>query len=69
MSKKIFWIVCGAFVVILGVLVYFYASQRSELTELVEQMTIEKEELQEEYEDLAIQFDGYQNLDIRNDSL
>lgn len=69
MSKKLFWIVCGAFVVILGVLVYFYASQRSELTELVEQMTIEKEELQEEYEDLAIQFDGYQNLDIRNDSL
>lgn len=69
MSKKIFWIVCGAFVVILGVLVYFYASQHSELTELVEQMTIEKEELQEEYEDLAIQFDGYQNLDIRNDSL
>lgn len=67
--SKIFWIVCGAFVVILGVLVYFYASQRSELTELVEQMTIEKEELQEEYEDLAIQFDGYQNLDIRNDSL
>ena len=25
--------------------------------------------MQEEYEDLAIQFDGYQNLDIKNDSL
>ena len=32
-------------------------------------MEIEKEELQEEYEDLAIQFDGYQNMEIRNDSL
>ena len=44
-------------------------NQRNEMTELIEQMEIEKEELQEEYEDLAIQFDGYQNLDIRNDSL
>ena len=32
-------------------------------------MAIEKEELQEEYEDLAIQFDGYQQMDIHNDSL
>ena len=39
------------------------------MNELVEQMEIEKEDLQEEYEDLAIQFDGYQDLDIRNDSL
>ena len=36
---------------------------------MVEQMEYEKEQLQEEYEDLAIQFDGYQNLDIKNDSL
>jgi len=43
--------------------------QRRELTDMVEQMTIEKEELQEEYEDLAIQFDGYQQMDINNDSL
>ena len=60
------------FVLLLGAvaaLVYMNLVQRSEMTELVEQMTIEKEELQEEYEDLAIQFDGYQNLDIRNDSL
>jgi myosin heavy subunit len=52
-----------------GGLVYWNLSQRNELTELVEQMTIEKEELEEEYEDLAIQFDGYQQMDIRNDSL
>ena len=32
-------------------------------------MTIEKEELENEYEDLAIQFDGYQQMDIHNDSL
>ena len=69
MNKKIFWIVLAVLALIIGGLVYWNLSQRAELTELVEQMTIEKEELQEEYEDLAIQFDGYQSLDIRNDSL
>jgi myosin heavy subunit len=54
---------------VVGGLTYLYFSQRTELTELVEQMTIEKEELEDEYEDLAIQFDGFQQLDIRNDSL
>jgi len=69
MTNKKFWIIIALFSVALGVLAFFYFRQRTELTELVEQMTIEKEELQEEYEDLAIQFDGYQQMDIRNDSL
>ena len=55
--------------IISGILVYWNLNQRQELNDIVEQMTIEKEELEEEYEDLAIQFDGYQQLDIRNDSL
>ena len=63
------WILIVLFVLIVGGLVWWNLSQRKELNELVEQMTIEKEELQEEYEDLAIQFDGYQQMDIRNDSL
>lgn len=54
---------------VIGGLVAWNLTQRNELNEMVEQMTIEKEELQEEYEDLAIQFDGYQRMDIRNDSL
>lgn len=69
MNKKVFWAIVIVLAVALGALVFLYLHQRSELTELVEQMTIEKEELQEEYEDLAIQFDGYQQMDIRNDSL
>lgn len=55
--------------VIIGGLAVWNLVQRSEMNEMVEQMTIEKEELQEEYEDLAIQFDGYQQMDIHNDSL
>lgn len=69
MNKKLFWIIIGVLVVAMGALVYLYLDQRQELNEMVEQMTIEKEELEEEYEDLAIQFDGYQQMDIRNDSL
>ena len=68
-NKKLVWIIISFLVVALGALVYLYLDQRSEMTELVEQMTIEKAELEEEYEDLAIQFDGYQQMDIRNDSL
>lgn len=58
-------------VLVLGIaaLLFLNFRQHSEMSELVEQMQFEKEQLEEEYEDLAIQFDGYQNLDIKNDSL
>ena len=69
MKKPIVYSIVVALVLIIGGLVYWNLSQRQELNELVEQMTIEKEELEEEYEDLAIKFDGYQQMDIRNDSL
>jgi DNA gyrase/topoisomerase IV subunit A len=63
------WILIAVLLAAIGGLVAWNLTQRHELNEMVEQMTIEKEELQEEYEDLAIQFDGYQQMDIRNDSL
>ncbi|MBR0064863.1 MAG: hypothetical protein IJQ06_04615 [Paludibacteraceae bacterium] len=69
MNKKINIAIIIGLALIIGGLLYWNLSQRSELNEIVEQMAIEKEELQEEYEDLAIQFDGYQQMDIRNDSL
>ena len=69
MKKSVIYVIGGTLVVIIIALVIMNLSQRNELNEIVEQMTIEKEELQEEYEDLAIQFDGYQQMDIRNDSL
>ncbi len=65
-------LIVGAFVVVLVALctmAFLFVHQRKELNEMVEQMTIEKEELEEEYEELAYQFDGYQQMDIRNDSL
>lgn len=55
--------------VLVAGLLFWALRQRSQLNEMVEQLEFEKEALQDEYEDLAIQFDGYQQLDVRNDSL
>jgi predicted nucleic acid-binding Zn-ribbon protein len=43
--------------------------QKTEMKEMVELMEFEKEQLEDEYEQLAIQFDGFQTQDIHNDSL
>lgn len=69
MKNKSYIILFVILLAVIGALVYWNIDQRQEMNEMVEQMTIEKEELEEEYEDLAIQFDGYQQMDIRNDSL
>ena len=50
-------------------LVWMNLQQKTEIKEIVEQMEFEKEQLEDEYEELAIQFDGYQTPDIYNDSL
>ena len=50
-------------------LVWMNFQQKTEIKEIVEQMEFEKEQLEDEYEELAIQFDGYQTPDIHNDSL
>ena len=65
-------IIIAAFVVALLAAGYLFVKLKEVKTdrdEMVELMTIEKEELEEQYEDLFVQFDGYQQLDIRNDSL
>ena len=69
MKKSVIYTIVGVLVALILVLAFLFFNQRQEMSELVEQMALEKEELQEEYEDLAIQFDGYQQMDIRNDSL
>ena len=61
-------IISALFLVVLG-LSLVNVKQRSEIKEIVEQMEFEKETLEDEYEELAMQFDGYQAPDIKNDSL
>ena len=60
MKKSVVYTIFALLLVLVAVLAYLFLSQRQEMNEMVEQMTIEKEELENEYEDLAIQFDGYQ---------
>lgn len=61
-----------ALVVLLGVsafLAWQYQQKNTEVKEIVEMMEFEKEQLADEYEDFAVQFDGYQTTEIHNDSL
>ena len=50
-------------------LVWMNFQQKNEMKEMVELMEFEKEQLEDEYEELAIQFDGYQTPNLHNDSL
>lgn len=70
MNKKVIVIsvIVSLVLIVLG-LVWMNLQQKTEIQEIVEQMEFEKEQLEDEYEELAIQFDGYQTPDIHNDSL
>ena len=70
MNKKVVVIsLISALVLIILGLLFMNLRQKTEIKEIVEQMEFEKEQLEDEYEELAIQFDGYQTPDIHNDSL
>lgn len=55
--------------VALAALAMIYYLQHQQMAEMVEQMEFEKEQIEEEYSELALQFDGYRTMDIQNDSL
>ena len=69
MNKKLIIIISIVVAGVIATLLYLYFHQREQMQEIVEELEFEKEAIQDEYEDLAIQFDGYQQLDIHNDSL
>lgn len=70
-SKTII-IALAAFVLILLAAVLYFArqnkSKEEEMAEVIEMMTYEKEKVEQEYQDLTFEFDGY-TANIRNDSL
>ena len=68
-TTKILVVVIAAALGVISFLVWMNFQQKTEIKEIVEQMEFEKEQLEDEYEELAIQFDGYQTADIHNDSL
>lgn len=68
-NKKKLTLISVIAVVAIALLVGALLYQHSQMNEMVEAMAWEKEQLEEEYQDLAVQFDGYQGIEIRNDSL
>lgn len=69
MKKSVIIPVIVVLVLGIAVLLFLNFHQKKELNEMVEQMEFEKSELEDEYEDLVLQFDGYQQMNIQNDSL
>ena len=71
MNKKTkIWIGIGsAIIVLIGIAVSLYILKtHAQLDEMTQQYEIEKENLEEEYSQLAIQYEGYK-LNVNNDSL
>jgi DNA repair exonuclease SbcCD ATPase subunit len=68
MNKKVIAISVVAAAGILSGFIYYSYRQQQTIDILTEQFAIEKEELQDEYSQLAIQYEGYK-LTVNNDSL
>ena len=68
-TKVVLISLVAALAIVSLLLVWMNLQQKTEMKEMVELMEFEKEQLEDEYEELAIQFDGYQTPDIHNDSL
>lgn len=70
MNKKTFIFVAIIAVLLIGVALLLVQNHRQQenINAMAETMEFEKEQLEEEYEDLAMQYDGYQ-INIKNDSL
>lgn len=71
MNKNTQYILCAALIAaVIGLVLLFSQNrkQKEDIAAMEEMMAFEKEQLEDEYENLALQYDGY-NFNISNDSL
>lgn len=68
MNKKLLIAVTALFVLTIGGFLYYIITQNQTIDELTESFALEKEDLENEYSQLAIQYEGYK-LTVNNDSL
>ncbi|MDD2799780.1 MAG: hypothetical protein PHV20_14415 [Bacteroidales bacterium] len=68
-NNKLLLIALG--VLLLGIIgsVTYIMLQKQEISGLTQQFDIQKEELENEYSQLSVQYEGYNNINIHNDSL
>lgn len=69
MNKRNTQIIIGVLVVVLLAGVGYIIKQQTTISEMSQQFDIQKEELEQEYEQLAVQYEGYNNISVKNDSL
>lgn len=72
MNKKVFIIVLSSVIAVFIAVVIFFVHQsrktKKEMSEIVEMMTFEKEQLEQEFADFSLEFDDFPTT-IQNDSL
>lgn len=67
-NSKILFIVIALLVAAIGIACFFIFNQKTQIEELQEESSLNKQQLEDEYESLAIQYEGFK-LNIKNDSL
>lgn len=68
-SKQTLWIVITTvLILIIGIGVYFILQQKKQMNLFVEQSELDKQELEDEYNQLSLDYEGYK-FSINNDSL
>ncbi len=60
--------IIGVLAVILAILIGFLFTKNSEMNEMQEQFTVDKQELEDEYEAISLQYEGFK-FSVQNDSL
>ena len=67
-GSLVLWVLVATLVLMLGVGGYLYLHQQQQMSELVAQFDLDKEELADEYNELSLQYEGYK-FNVGNDSL
>jgi hypothetical protein len=60
--------VIGVLAVVLAILIGFLVTKNSQMNEMQEQFTVDKQELEDEYEAISLQYEGFK-FSVQNDSL
>jgi FtsZ-binding cell division protein ZapB len=58
----------GVLVIVTAILIGFLISRNAQMSEMQEQFTIDKQELEDEYEAISLQYEGFK-FSVQNDSL
>jgi len=67
-NNKILFAIIALLIIGIGIAGYFIFNQKTQIEELQEESSLTKQQLEDEYENLSMQYEGFK-LNIKNDSL